>query len=379
MQNTITGAYVKLWDIKDPFLIDEFMDRELDADELPETDMLFLALIQLGYITANELRKHRTIQLFDSCIPQMFLVTWIWSSELLTRNNAIRYMDMISQDDTDDGQASWLKFLSMSVEGCCGNSEILEAVQRDFADEHIIDDNLARAFIVLTMWQHYYSSLGETLTGKFDLGPSCLAAARRQLCRGIDSRGDDDSLLAVISGTFESLFAGPPLRGRHCYAYLDLLCQIVMLRLELDGSDLLVILKRSLEYGLIMLRRQLSSARAQSSAFRADTLRAWDTVANELARRRVAQRSTHWRRFAQTWGAARLLLAPTHSGETPAIAFGALERCAWAGCLCSRHRPAHRMRVCKGCERVAYCGKRCQQKDWQEGGHREFCQTRDAP
>ena len=41
-------------------------------------------------------------------------------------------------------------------------------------------------------------------------------------------------------------------------------------------------------------------------------------------------------------------------------AFPALSRCGWSKCLCSAYKPAHPLRACKGCWRVAYCGSKCQ-------------------
>ena len=41
-------------------------------------------------------------------------------------------------------------------------------------------------------------------------------------------------------------------------------------------------------------------------------------------------------------------------------AFEPLRRCSWTECVCSVHKPAHKLRVCKGCCVVAYCGTKCQ-------------------
>ncbi|KAI0821081.1 hypothetical protein BC629DRAFT_422662 [Irpex lacteus] len=46
--------------------------------------------------------------------------------------------------------------------------------------------------------------------------------------------------------------------------------------------------------------------------------------------------------------------------------------CHWKDCLCSwDEKPPHRMKVCKGCWRVWYCGMTCQARDWQD--HRDYC------
>ena len=31
---------------------------------------------------------------------------------------------------------------------------------------------------------------------------------------------------------------------------------------------------------------------------------------------------------------------------------------------------------CNGCGLVAYCGKKCQAKDWTDGGHRKVCKKK---
>ncbi|CAL1711730.1 unnamed protein product [Somion occarium] len=41
------------------------------------------------------------------------------------------------------------------------------------------------------------------------------------------------------------------------------------------------------------------------------------------------------------------------------------KHCHRKDCLCHRAKPGHSLRVCKGCWRVLYCSRRCQQRDWQ--------------
>ncbi|GJE93275.1 zinc finger MYND domain-containing protein [Phanerochaete sordida] len=51
--------------------------------------------------------------------------------------------------------------------------------------------------------------------------------------------------------------------------------------------------------------------------------------------------------------------------ELPAInPFPLLKRCHRPECLCSVYKPSHRMRICAGCCKVAYCNKICQSADW---------------
>ncbi|KAH8101310.1 hypothetical protein BXZ70DRAFT_935594 [Cristinia sonorae] len=48
------------------------------------------------------------------------------------------------------------------------------------------------------------------------------------------------------------------------------------------------------------------------------------------------------------------------------------KRCSWNACPCSVTVAFHSVRVCRGCFRVLYCGKMCQEKDW-EAGHKLLC------
>lgn len=101
--------------------------------------------------------------------------------------------------------------------------------------------------------------------------------------------------------------------------------------------------------------------RPKAAALRRHTLEEWQAVDAEIVRRQLARTNDEWRRFARTWQAVRRHLLP-EPGEAQEVPFGVLQRCAWDECLCSRHTPAHKMRMCKGCESVVYCGERCQRK-----------------
>ncbi|GJE93356.1 zinc finger MYND domain-containing protein [Phanerochaete sordida] len=383
MQGTIIRVFVKLWDVKDPFLISEFLYSERAAGGLMlyDTDLLFRTLVQLGYLTATQLDEHRTINFADSCIPHLFLLVWIWSSDLTTRSDAIANLGLVPRTDSAGTRdAVWARFFAAAAHDCCDSDAIRAAARRDLADEQVADDALAHTAIVALMWHHHVRATGATLHDDAALARACLAAARRQLCRGHDTKADDTALLGVVSATFKNIILGLPLRGNDCYAYLDLLSQYVLLRLDAPEPALPDILTKCLTYALPPLRTRASHTSPRSTALRLHSAGAWRFVGDALARRRVAARGAAWRRFVVAWGALRPLLAlpddRREGGEVPAVAYGALARCAWGACLCSRHAPAHRMRVCSGCGRVAYCGGVCQEMDWKQGGHREVCRGR---
>lgn len=53
-----------------------------------------------------------------------------------------------------------------------------------------------------------------------------------------------------------------------------------------------------------------------------------------------------------------------------------VQGCYWQKCFCRDTKPScHSMRVCKGCWGARYCSRKCQSRDWEEGGHRERCSS----
>lgn len=102
--------------------------------------------------------------------------------------------------------------------------------------------------------------------------------------------------------------------------------------------------------------------RPKTVAIRRHTLKAWLATTNQLNRSRLAQRDRGWKRFSLLWQRVGTLIPPVPDLEASEAAFEVLQRCGWGECLCSVHKPAHRMRICKGCWVVAYCGAECQKK-----------------
>ena len=94
---------------------------------------------------------------------------------------------------------------------------------------------------------------------------------------------------------------------------------------------------------------------------RRHTRRAWQAALDEMVRRQIGQRDPNWRQFLAAWRRiGDLIPSVPESNETPSRAFEPLRRCGWSECLCNVHKPAHKLRVCKGCWVVAYCSKKCQ-------------------
>ncbi|GJE93216.1 zinc finger MYND domain-containing protein [Phanerochaete sordida] len=82
----------------------------------------------------------------------------------------------------------------------------------------------------------------------------------------------------------------------------------------------------------------------------------------------------HWSRTVLGWKVLGMVLnrlVVSHKSSEPV--FAPLARCTWKECLCNVHAPNHKMRICKGCQRVAYCNVGCQEKDWVTGSHKIQC------
>lgn len=102
-------------------------------------------------------------------------------------------------------------------------------------------------------------------------------------------------------------------------------------------------------------------------------------VARDDVRARGFDRVQSWKEMVRTWTLlGRALQVDTLGTAQPdpeevRKSFVPLERCGWAGCMCSVHEPIHKLQPCKGCFRVAYCNKMCQARDWRDGGHKSRC------
>ena len=116
-----------------------------------------------------------------------------------------------------------------------------------------------------------------------------------------------------------------------------------------------------MDWLLKRIHHRAKDDRPKTVALRTHTQAAWQAVTDAMQRRRLAHRSAAWMQFAQLWFVLQSQLWPTPAPSDAIRApFGVFERCAWKDCLCSRHKPAHKLRSCRGCGRVVYCGKQCQ-------------------
>ncbi|GJE93321.1 zinc finger MYND domain-containing protein [Phanerochaete sordida] len=379
LQGTILGVFGKLWDIRANFLTGEYLHDpnvlyDNSSDPYIMMDELYDILNTLGYFIAETLMKHRTINLLETRLPAVFLVIWIYAEDAPIRFQGLANMRhvVLAADVNFD---PWPPFLTESATGCTCDAIITMTMVRDFADENLVDAHLRDLVQFLSVWRDVCGSNATVLSSlEPRLSPSCLAAARRQLCRG--NASDTAGFIFIATTICDNLSQGFQISGTQCYAFLDLFCHYITLCMQRNNARPPENLIKYVQwYGsqLADQRDRLADdSRPKSLVLRRHALQSWASVADELRMRDLPRRDPAWYPFAELWMSIKRLL-PSLAREPPYVPFAVLERCAWDQCLCSRHKPAHRMRICKGCERVVYCGKRCQKSDWESGGHRERC------
>lgn len=107
--------------------------------------------------------------------------------------------------------------------------------------------------------------------------------------------------------------------------------------------------------------------RPKLDALRYSSAKQWGEVENALRNKRLNS-YPNWKPIVKAWDLFGKILKVDEYGSVAGVnadaspAFMLLERCGWQECLCSVHRPIHRLRVCKGCWRVAYCNAKCQSR-----------------
>ncbi|EKM50120.1 uncharacterized protein PHACADRAFT_264672 [Phanerochaete carnosa HHB-10118-sp] len=163
----------------------------------------------------------------------------------------------------------------------------------------------------------------------------------------------------------------------YTYGFFGLLCHYCMVYMEKNGEvESFAQLIAFVSWCLQRFRQLYQSGKDDTPkmvAIRRHTLRAWQATTSQLNRSRLVQRDKGWKRFSLLWQRVGDLIPPVPDMEADEAAFEVLQRCGWGECLCSVHKPAHRMKICKGCWVVAYCGPRCQKNDWENGGHQKDC------
>ncbi|GJE93330.1 zinc finger MYND domain-containing protein [Phanerochaete sordida] len=297
------------------------------------------------------LQKHRSITPLETRIPHLFLFIWIHAASPRLRALALDHLNGIDDPDTD----VWPAFLGDALSGCTDGTYVLGAIRRDLADEGIVDTYLNDVFLLFFAWNSFRAA-ARLDSSERQIVLYCLAAARRQICRGGEA-SEEISIDTALEAFAQGLQRGMETSQRHFFAFLDLLCHFIMLQFPKNEESPPAQVTEYIERILPHLASIPRDNRPKTVALRRHTLAAWQSVTDEARRRQLPA----WRAFVQLWTSVKALLPAAPQAEQPAQ-FGMLERCAWDECLCSRYKPAHRMRLCQGCERVVYCGERCQRK-----------------
>ncbi|GJE93322.1 zinc finger MYND domain-containing protein [Phanerochaete sordida] len=373
LQDTVLATYSNLWDIKDSLRIGESPSGSLRVPlsgiatlRVGDTDDLYYALGQLGRQAAAMLQRQRSLKPLETRIPHIFLFIWIRAASPSVRAQALNHLSIIDDPEID----VWPPFLADALSGCIDGKDVLGAIKRDLEDEGTVDTALNDVFLLFLAW-HTFRADARLDSSERQIMLCCLAAGRRQLCRGDEAMGEE-STDAALETFAQGLQRRMETSQRHLFAFLNLLCHFIMLQFPKNEESPPAEVKEHIERILPHLASMSRDNRPKTVALRRHTLAAWQSVADEVRRRQLPRRHPAWRAFAQLWTSVKALL-PAALEDEQSAQFGMLERCAWSECLCSRYKPAHKMRLCQGCERAAYCGERCQRNDWDKGGHRQRC------
>lgn len=82
---------------------------------------------------------------------------------------------------------------------------------------------------------------------------------------------------------------------------------------------------------------------------------------NYLAKPSLRSIYTTWKQLGETLQLESAALVSSGTQQV-GLELQVTKRCAWAECLCGAYKPAHGLRLCKGCSAVAYCNSRCQRR-----------------
>ncbi|GJE90258.1 zinc finger MYND domain-containing protein [Phanerochaete sordida] len=358
LHRCIAGIFAKLWDLRDSFLIGKFQGH-YRSERPPKADLdnFHDALLNLGLQVEGEPSENRT----GIRIPHVFLPIWLYSPVWDTRAKALASWARII--NANSNREAWSQFFNGAIrDGCTSNERITGALVRDLANEHTLQSYLQVVMGVLRRWNEFNRSRGVDLSSlEPQLPHYCLAAARRQRCRGNEMPGTA-IIKTVESSVLTEFSEGWTITpGRQSYAFLDLLLDYT-LSCTHDCKHAPVKLIRFTEYALAHIRDLAEDSSPEAIMMRWHTFNTWVTVDRVLKYQRLPEQSASWRSYAQLWSKVKALIPPMPDGRKCETPFGKLERCCWELCHCNRHKPAHKMRICKRCQSVVYCGEECQRR-----------------
>ncbi|GJE93255.1 zinc finger MYND domain-containing protein [Phanerochaete sordida] len=377
LQYAVVPVFDKLWDVRDPFLLSHAVCT-ITTDRVYNS--LHGCLAALGAMAALTLKESRPIDIANTRIPHVQLIIWMHNSVQKLRNRALENLTEI----VCDRDSQWDAFFRSIAQDGVSQEQITASILDDFADENVINYSLfnVASFSIVRDEAHARERLPPPVSSEPQLGAYTLAAARRQICLGSDSEvSAHDILLSMFTIFKRETTAAGSTPDRQIYGFLDLFCQYAMIQITAAAGQRSHGPERLNEvipwWFPRLSKLDRNDNRAKTVAMRRHLRKSWQNIADELKRKRLPQQDTNWSVFSFLWKKVGSLIPPVSedTGEAP---FGLLQRCGWSECLCSVHKPAHKMHVCKGCWLVAYCGSRCQANDWEKGGHKRHCRRRTA-
>ncbi|EKM50054.1 uncharacterized protein PHACADRAFT_153362 [Phanerochaete carnosa HHB-10118-sp] len=348
-----------IWDIKTPFL---------DFPGLYGTTLYKqFALLGLRQVQLELLSASKRVAKSDR-LAHVQLAIWIYGDEAeirsMARDLACRIVMSEFRARGEEGYIAFRAEVATGVRGGIATDSIAAAIHRDLEDETFIDQNLNQTLYALLVYSTPgpHSIVQESPSHARVLLAHALAACRRELCR---------------TGGEEREMPRDNLHTATTYMFADTQVETVRVTCTILGEllsrcrDVLRSHSRN-SSGSTNTRRRLKLFRGSSRRYQQAAVQAIRTHGQKI--------HSQWNTILQSLDSLGEYLNRVEDGfdpkspDTDGSPFTALKRCHWSECLCSVYKPSHRLRICEGCWRVAYCNKICQSKDWLEhaptvGGH----------
>ncbi|GJE90255.1 zinc finger MYND domain-containing protein [Phanerochaete sordida] len=382
IQSNFSGLWAALWDVRIPFL------HPSTANEFDEITRFVGGSYSLYYciygcvFTTDTIigMKNRRLST-DTSSPYIFyLVGWIW---VCTNRHSLHMCAL-------EALGSWPGLeLSLVPEllavGPMRHADLLMTLYRDLCDVEVRDQILCNTYrlllVLLPLQPLAVEPMGYT---------RILAAYRRQRCFGTPDPAWRDRIsrwhFIYVAVAVRGTEINPVDRISEAQLYATITALARWLVPAMEGLDAPWPTDRgvpSLAVTLTRIGRFLGTYAPQQhlAPLRRHTYNVWRTSIAQVDERRLLRGLPQWREPLAIWRRLGRLMPldarddSAHEGKERA--WGVLERCGWRECDCHVLRPAHPLKLCKGCWVVAYCGDRCQMSDWEMGGHRRVCRRRD--
>ncbi|GJE85155.1 hypothetical protein PsYK624_012330 [Phanerochaete sordida] len=389
LEDDFPRLWSDLWDVREPLLTSHIANARIGTCDhgdscLHGTPLGALAMLAMAVVEALQAQDIST-EPTTSRIPHLLLFIWIYATDHALCLYAARSAKEILLGDSK----SWGCFHRNFTRGCTDRARVVDAFLRDWHDRRTRDGDLYDSMMLAVIFfcrmdRTYGTVLAPQTPAERELIPAALAAARRQTC----SPGCTDCAHPVIRPLCLLLQPAFETDEEVTHFTTEDLCGII----GLVAKNLVFIIEdetRAKPDNLLnivdgcrtLLLEKYDSADSKALALRHRTYEAWSNSLRVLGNpATMPAMDPDWDDFLDMWkyelGAD---LQPDDALRAQHPVAADRRHCNWSGCLCSAHEPPHRVKVCKGCWSVVYCGKDCQENDWTKGGHRERCLRTKAP